>query len=181
MVRWRLAAGKAISTPWLSFDLKAGSNSGACLLFRSFKSKKEIIMKRIFLALMLLGSFLAIGWSFGSAQAQNQGTGMSVSGCGMECSKCQALCEKSSSYVRSLGGKAASPERLKLFADCISICKTSKDFLARDSQFHPQVCGVCADVCNACAKSCEALNDPKLEECIKQCKKCTDSCRKMAS
>ena len=43
-------------------------------------------MKRIFLALMLLGSFLAIGWSFGSAQAQNQGTGMSVSGCGMECS-----------------------------------------------------------------------------------------------
>ena len=135
-------------------------------------------MKRIILACFVLGLFL-LGGLMLSARAADEG-GRSMSGCEQNCSSCQSMCEKSSQYVKKLAGKAATPERLKLFADCISICKTSHDFLKRGSQFHPEVCKVCADVCNACAKSCQELNDPKLKECIEECKKCADSCQKMA-
>jgi hypothetical protein len=135
-------------------------------------------MKRIILACFVLSLFFFNNFVV-SALAKDEG-GMSMSGCEERCANCQTMCEKTSEYVKKLGGKAASPERIKLLADCISICKTSHDFLSRGSQFHPDVCKVCADVCTACAKSCQELNDPKLKDCIAECKKCAASCHKMA-
>ncbi len=134
-------------------------------------------MKRIILACFVLALFVLGGFVF-SAQAKDGG--MSMAGCEEHCSTCQSKCEKAEEYVKGAGGKIASEKRLKLLADCASICKTSHDFLSRGSQFHPEVCKVCADVCNACAKSCEEANDPKLKDCMDECKKCAESCHKMA-
>jgi hypothetical protein len=137
-------------------------------------------MKRMFLVLSVMGLFLTLCVGAFYSKAQSEQVKGAMSGCEEQCVRCQTTCEKATAYIKKAGGKTASSQRLALLADCIAMCKTSAGFLGRDSQFHPKVCKLCADVCASCAKSCEELNDPKLKDCVEECKKCTESCNRMA-
>jgi hypothetical protein len=82
-----------------------------------------------------------------------------------------------------MGGKHADASHIKLLADCVQICQTSADFMIRASDYHPQVCGVCADICDACADHCESMADGSdfMQRCADICRRCAESCRQMSS
>ena len=77
------------------------------------------------------------------------------------------------------GGKHAEPQHMKIMADCAQICATSLDFMARGSDQHKLVCGICAQICRACAESCRGLDG--MEDCVAACERCADACEKMAA
>lgn len=101
--------------------------------------------------------------------------------CIENCLDCHRICEKTTAYCSQMGGPHAEPTHLRLLRDCAQICITSADFMLRESDAHPQVCGVCAEVCARCAKSCEQFgNDAQMKECAEMCRRCAESCQQMA-
>lgn len=66
-----------------------------------------------------------------------------------------------------------------MMIDCAAICATAADFMLHKSQFHRELCGVCATVCEACAEDCERLGG--MEECVKACWDCAKQCQTMAA
>jgi hypothetical protein len=132
--------------------------------------KKSTITLFIALVFGIIGMFGLVTTAFAAA----------LDGCSKECSSCQASCEKARDYVKSKGGVLASGTEKQL-SDCIDLCKASHGLLQRESKLHPQLCKVCAQACNDCAKACEAAHDPKLKECIDECKKCAVTCTEMSS
>ena len=76
------------------------------------------------------------------------------------------------------GGEHVEQVHAKLMLDCIQICATSADFMARGSELHGLVCRACSEVCRRCAESCEKIG---MTDCAAQCRKCADSCGSMAA
>jgi hypothetical protein len=77
------------------------------------------------------------------------------------------------------GGEHLAPQHFRLMIDCAAICATAADFMLHKSQFHRQVCGLCAQVCRECATDCEKLDG--MEECVRACNACAEACAKMAA
>ncbi len=77
-----------------------------------------------------------------------------------------------------MGGEHARPQHLRLMLDCAQVCASTADFLARKSQFHTQICRLCADICETCASDCENVGD--MEESVAACRACAQSCREAA-
>lgn len=104
--------------------------------------------------------------------------------CIENCQDCRAVCLETINHCLEMGGEHASPEHIRLLQDCAQICATSADFMLRSSDYHPQVCGVCADICEACAQSCESLAtgdaEAFMKRCADICRQCAESCRRMA-
>ena len=98
------------------------------------------------------------------------------------CTSCHAICIETLSHCLAVGDKHAASEHIRLLQDCAQICTTSADFMLRISEYHPQTCGVCADLCEACADSCESMaeGDELMQQCADICRKCAESCRSMA-
>jgi len=82
-------------------------------------------------------------------------------------------------HCLEVGGDHVEPLHFRLMSDCSQICATAADFMLRSSEFHPQLCGLCAIVCEACAASCETLDG--MEACVEACRACAASCREMAA
>lgn len=99
------------------------------------------------------------------------------------CQECHAVCIDTISHCLEMGGEHASAEHIRLLQDCVQICMASTDFMLRQSEYHADVCGVCADICDACATQCESMADGSdfMQECADICRKCAESCRQMAS
>ena len=98
--------------------------------------------------------------------------------CADLCKKCSTMCSKNLADFQKKGGKYAEASRLNLMRDCMKICDTNADFKSRNSENGSAIDQACSDICHKCAKKCEALNDPKLKDCIALCNKCADSCDK---
>lgn len=71
---------------------------------------------------------------------------------------------------------------------CIQRCRDVADvaslharLMARDSEFHAGVAGVCAEVCEACAEECEQFEAEHCQTCAEVVSRCADSCRRMAT
>jgi hypothetical protein len=103
--------------------------------------------------------------------------------CISNCMTCHAICLETIHHCLQMGGEHASARHIGLLQDCAQICVTSADFMLRMSSYHPQTCGVCADVCEACAVECERLADGNdfMQRCADACRRCAESCRRMAS
>lgn len=94
---------------------------------------------------------------------------------------CANSCLESINYCISMGGKHAEKTHLELLIDCSKICDISADYMLRESPFHGEICGICADVCDDCAKSCDQFKgDDQMADCAKKCRACADTCRQMA-
>ena len=83
-----------------------------------------------------------------------------------ECHNCHDICTETVTHCLEMGGEHAAPDHIRLLLDCAEICQTSANFMLRVSDFHGQVCGVCADVCERCAEDCERFED---DEVMQQC------------
>ena len=77
------------------------------------------------------------------------------------------------------GGDHTEPQHFRLMMDCAAICDTAAAFMAHKSQFHYELCRLCADVCKACAASCEKLDG--MEDCVSACQACAEHCAHMAA
>jgi hypothetical protein len=96
-------------------------------------------------------------------------------------SHCAGICLETMQYCLQQSGPHAEQSHIRLMEDCAEICRTASDFMARGSQFHGEVCGVCADVCAACADECARFGDDEMmQRCAQTCRECADMCREMA-
>jgi len=101
--------------------------------------------------------------------------------CVQECNNCHDACTETILHCLEMGGLHAEPKHIRTMLDCAEICKTSADFMLRMSDFHSQVCGVCADVCERCEAECERFkDDPMMQQCADACQNCARSCHDMA-
>lgn len=100
--------------------------------------------------------------------------------CITNCLDCHRTCLETVSHCLEMGGPHAEARHVRLLLDCAQICTTSADFMLRASEFHPQTCGVCADVCERCAEDCERFDDDFMQACAAACRRCAESCRHMA-
>lgn len=102
--------------------------------------------------------------------------------CIQECHECHDICLQTVAHCLEMGGEHAAPDHIRLLLDCAEICQTSANFMSRTSDFHGQVCGVCAEVCERCAEDCERFGDDKMmQQCAEVCRSCASSCREMAN
>ncbi|WP_428483901.1 hypothetical protein [Rhodopila sp.] len=62
---------------------------------------------------------------------------------------------------------------------CAEICRTCAVMMLINTEFHKRTCRECAEIRAACATSCEQVGG--MEDCVKACRACVDSCRKMAA
>jgi hypothetical protein len=103
-----------------------------------------------------------------------------VSACVDACLECQKVClGLAMTHCLETGGEHVAPRHFRLMIDCAAICATAADFMLHKSQFHAQVCGLCAKVCRECAADCEKLDG--MEECVRACAACAEACAKMAA
>lgn len=96
---------------------------------------------------------------------------------------CYLACTKTIKHCLSMGGEHAAPEHINLLMDCAKICQTASDFACRESDNHPAICKVCADICRQCADECERLagDDEQMKQCAEICRQCADVCERMSS
>lgn len=102
-----------------------------------------------------------------------------VSGCIDACFACQKAClGLAMTHCLESGGEHVAPPHFRLMIDCAAICATAADFMLHKSQFHREVCSLCATVCGECAEDCARLDG--MEECVAACRACAEACTRMA-
>jgi hypothetical protein len=94
--------------------------------------------------------------------------------------ECYGSCTETLSRCLSMRGKHAEPENINLLLDCAAISSINADFILRQSTYHPQTCGLTADICDECADNCERFEENFMHECAKVCRRCAESCRELA-
>jgi hypothetical protein len=103
-----------------------------------------------------------------------------VSECIDACLDCHKTClGLAMTHCLEMGGEHVAPQHFRIMIDCATVCATAADFMLHKSQFHREMCGVCAQVCRACADDCAKLGG--MEDCVKACRKCADTCGAMAA
>lgn len=99
-----------------------------------------------------------------------------------ECLNCYSICEQTVQHCLELGGKHAEANHIRTLQDCAEICRTSADFMLRNSPFHAQTCAVCAEVCRECERECRRMGDDEtMQQCAEACRSCAESCERMAT
>lgn len=102
--------------------------------------------------------------------------------CIENCASSHQVCEQTLAYCLTKEGGHVEPRHLKALIDCAQICAVSADFMSRDSKIHSYTCHACAEACLACAKMCDGFSDDEtMKLCADVCRRCEESCRKMAS
>lgn len=101
----------------------------------------------------------------------------------MKMLECYKSCTMTINHCLNMGGEHASPEHINLMMDCAKICQLSADFAMRGSEFHADLCNLCADICERCAEQCEAMagDSEEMKQCAQTCRDCAEVCRSMAS
>ena len=69
-------------------------------------------------------------------------------------------------------------QHFRLLLDCAGACAFAADMLAHKTQFHTQVCTLCADMCDTCAQDCEQLGN--LNDCVVACRDAAARSRDLA-
>lgn len=96
------------------------------------------------------------------------------------CTSCAEECTSMIEHCLTRGGPHAESSHIATMLDCVDICRTSANFMLRNSSLHTEICGACAVVCRACEESCRALEGEMMKECADECARCAESCEKMA-
>jgi len=95
------------------------------------------------------------------------------------CLDCHKVClGLAMTHCLETGGEHVKPQHFRLMIDCATICATAADFMMHKSEFHREMCRLCANVCAACATDCEKLDG--MDECVEACIACAKSCAAMA-
>lgn len=93
-----------------------------------------------------------------------------LSGCLATCTACARDCV--SQGDKDLAGC------IMLCSDCAELCGVCIPLIARDSEFTPEMCRLCADACERCARECDRTG---MTECADACRAAAEACRQMVS
>ena len=73
-------------------------------------------------------------------------------------------------------------------AKCLRLCRDVADlttlharFMARDSNYSPQLAQTCAGACEECAEECDRHDEEHCQVCADVLRDCAETCREMAS
>jgi hypothetical protein len=113
-------------------------------------------------------------------QSSNNNVSDEVRECIQDSLDCYQACTETIVKCLVIGGAHAENEHINLLTDCARICNTNADFMLRNSTYHPQTCGITADICDECADTCDRFEDDFMKECASVCRRCAESCREMA-
>jgi hypothetical protein len=122
-----------------------------------------------------------------STEIGRDGVDQSMQACIDACMQCHGICEQTIRYCLNAGehangGRMNEAGHMRLLMDCAAICQASQDFMLRDSEFHPRVCGLCAEICKQCAQDCERFGgDAQMKACANACRQCASACQRMAA
>jgi hypothetical protein len=98
-----------------------------------------------------------------------------------ELRECQDHCLACIQHCLRSGGMHAEARHIRTLFDCSALCDAAAGFLARQSDFHPRVCAVCAEQCDLCAASCERIkDDEEMRACALVCRRCAETCRALS-
>ena len=102
--------------------------------------------------------------------------------CVDDCNHCATVCTATVAHCLEKGGKHAEAQHIALMLDCAAICATASTSMARNSDAHGQICGLCAEICQQCETDCRSFgDDPMMQECAEMCRRCAKSCKQMAA
>ena len=98
------------------------------------------------------------------------------------CNACRDLCFVTLAHCIEKRGRLAEARHLETLLDCASVCETAGSFLARGSERHGLICGVCATTCRDCEASCRSIADGEtLRRCAEACARCAETCERMSA
>jgi hypothetical protein len=104
----------------------------------------------------------------------------SVSACIDACLDCHKVClGLAMTHCLETGGDHIAPPHFRMMVDCAAVCATTADFMLHKSQFHRELCGLCATVCGECADDCADMEG--MEECVAACRACAQACATTAA
>ena len=96
------------------------------------------------------------------------------------CLECHRVCVTvASQHSLDVGGKHVEPRHMRLMLACAEMCRTAAYLMELGTEFHQRTCAVCAEICEECARDCGTLGD--MDECALACRRCAESCRRMAA
>ena len=100
--------------------------------------------------------------------------------CIQACTESHRACTEAQAKCLETGNCDAGMMRAVM--DCAQMCQTSVDFMLRNSEMSPSVCGVCSEICTRCASLCESLgkDDATMMACAKACRHSATTCNQMA-
>ena len=100
-----------------------------------------------------------------------------IESCVVACGNCSRVCLGHVRHCLELGGDHGEPAHIAGLLTCANICRTAAELMTIDSEWHPTVCDLCAQVCEECADACAAMDD--MEACVAACRQCAQACRIM--
>jgi hypothetical protein len=100
--------------------------------------------------------------------------------CIQACTQSHRACVEAQTKCLETGNYDAG--MMRILMDCAQMCQTSVDFMLRNSEMSPNVCGVCSEICTHCASVCESLGkeDATMMACAKACRHSATTCNQMA-
>jgi hypothetical protein len=96
------------------------------------------------------------------------------------CNACALACDRCAAACLAEDDPKAMARCISLDVDCAALCRLAAGFMARDSEFAPSVCAVCAELCEACSGECETHDMDHCKACAAACRRCADECQRMA-
>ncbi|QDK38151.1 four-helix bundle copper-binding protein [Bdellovibrio sp. NC01] len=126
---------------------------------------------------------MAENYSQSSLNGQHEHETSAMQQCIDNCTECSHLCLQLVPHCLDMGGEHASSEHISILQICSLICETSAKLMTLDSEFHHDLCRLCAEVCKACATDCERLaqGDEMMIDCVEVCRRCAESCERMSA
>ena len=101
--------------------------------------------------------------------------------CISECLACAAECDYCAASCLAEQDVRTMAHCIMLDMDCAQLCRLAASYMARDSEFAPAVCAMCAEVCEACADECAHHSMAHCRMCAEACRRCAAECRRMVS
>ena len=107
--------------------------------------------------------------------------GKQVAGTAGELRQAQESCLHCVQHCLRVGGVHAEARHIRTLLDCAELCQTTAGFMMRESEFHPRMCGVTAEICEKAAESCEKIkDDEEMRATAQVCRRAAESSRALA-
>ena len=100
--------------------------------------------------------------------------------CIQACHACAIACEHRHAACLAEDDVGMMTECIRLDHDCADICRLAAAWIARGSQFAPQLCALCATLCEAYGTVCAKHRNAHCQACAEACRSCAAECRRIS-
>ena len=129
------------------------------------------------IVLAVAAMFLApVGVMFSTLQANAQTTQQIVKG---NCDSCAEACKKAITHCTEKKGDYNKASVTGALKDCVSVCQSTSQLLARSSGLEKKSVAICIEACLKAAQAMDAFpKDAEMQACANECRKCASNLEK---